>query len=1478
MSNTIRIRTTPNDGDKYVKVKIDQEFDFIEILSLKISQEDVYKKYCSDYGVIVGRVSVNNGFGVPNAKVSVFIPLDDIDKNNPLIKGLYPYEILTDKNSDGLRYNLLPKDGDVTNECSTPIGSFPNKREILDNETMLSIYCKYYKFTTTTNHAGDYMIFGIPLGTYQVHVDADISDIGIISQRPYDLISQGTPKKLFYSPTKFKESKNLDKLIQVKTLNSGVNVNPFWGDIENCSIGISRVDFDLNYTVVPSSIFMGSIYGDQDKHSVNYRCRPRKKLGNLCEQVAGPGSIKMIRKTFDGNIEDFDVEGGRVIDDDGTWAYQIPMNLDYMVTAEDGSLILSQDQNKGIATRARVRFNIGMDETGGEGRLRTRARYLVPNNPLNAGDVDYTFGPETSNANFRDLHWNKIYSVKNYIPRFQRETNLLPVKSRSMTAIKDVDACAGDKTPFPYNRVNTEGNPIFFIICLIIKIISFLIYIMNSFLIPLINVIIAAINSVIGAIVDVINGIIGAINSVSSLLGITLAKMSWTPIPYIGCIHVECPSDDGSTFAPGCSKGGGLDGGSAWTTANDKTHLTYYSNDGFQGHDAFGSGAGLDDCIAFEMAKSLNMFQFDFYNDWINGSLFGFLLKYKKKKKGREKFCEYDCDDWGIAAGGVDGNGNGVPDNDCHNQLLLDTCFPNSSDKNCQNESYDSGTIRDGLIKKVNKEFFYASTTHNNIDLKLFATDIINLGSIFTCDWQGIPKINDLLIPTTYKIPPDIQELNFAETAVEVCGMVDIGTPSGAAPGGLFFSVNCLGLHVSQRQCLNLRHICEMGVEIDTAQEDPVTGVILVASDCIIGQNDIDDDNGKWFRDVFYGLNYPAVPTAPPIGGYSTNFNLQNCDKYDFTEPNTSPECPSGPNNGQNYIDFRGYNAGKSAYGQTDNSYFFYFGLLPGKTGLDKMNDRYFTHCKPVTKNEMIINATTTPALSGGTGCMTFNFIGGTAPYSYTVTGVFPTSYPANAGSTTNSATICGLPIGTFLIEGFDSLGTPVSTTTVVSGPPSLYCSVVVTTGTTGAGINDGKITITSVGGGTGPYSFKYYNGAGVLLGGPTLLATPHLITGLAVDTTIGYKVVVTDSSTPVLACTHTGLKISGPTSIVAAPVTTNVTCYGGNNGSLALNISGGQSPYTILTTSSTPPFSSGAGTFPTLQAGTYTTSVVDSLGTTLSLSNTITQPAQLALVTASVLDLAKQCDQTQYIIPFKYGTGASPAELAGTSPIDFYYSIDGGGFVSYPIYLDPINPTVTLYYVNIIGMNITNKIEFRFLSAAGCASNTLGIFETSIRKPTVALAIINTPIVQQCTAGSASMSISLVRDATRTPINIEYSTNGGTTWIAAGSTSSIFYTFNATVSIGPINSSTTTSIKIRATDIKGCRNTIATSVTTPNTALHINVSTAYAYTTLGVPYYTHSVSYGGGITPLSPSIATYTDTNSSNPTATITDNVGCSA
>ena len=105
MSNSYRIRTQVG-ADNQVVVNLEQDYDFLEILSLKITKSEVYSRLCSDYGVVVGRVVANGGYGVPNAKISVFVPLSQQDEEDPVISTLYPYKSVTDKNEDGYRYNL----------------------------------------------------------------------------------------------------------------------------------------------------------------------------------------------------------------------------------------------------------------------------------------------------------------------------------------------------------------------------------------------------------------------------------------------------------------------------------------------------------------------------------------------------------------------------------------------------------------------------------------------------------------------------------------------------------------------------------------------------------------------------------------------------------------------------------------------------------------------------------------------------------------------------------------------------------------------------------------------------------------------------------------------------------------------------------------------------------------------------------------------------------------------------------------------------------------------------------------------------------------------------------------------------------------------------------------------------------------------------------------------------------------------------
>ena len=219
MGKSIRVRTTPGGADKFVKFSIDQDFDFIEILSLKISQEEVYQEFSADYGVLVGRVTSNHAaLGIPNARVSIFVPIREEDKENSEIFGLYPYESVNDKNIDGVRYNLLKDEQSVFNDCHQPVGTMSDKREALDNDIQLEIFEKYYKFTTSTNASGDYMIFGIPVGTHVAHMDVDLSDIGDYSQRPYDFIKQGYNLGQFESHVKFKKDEDLDLLPQIKSM------------------------------------------------------------------------------------------------------------------------------------------------------------------------------------------------------------------------------------------------------------------------------------------------------------------------------------------------------------------------------------------------------------------------------------------------------------------------------------------------------------------------------------------------------------------------------------------------------------------------------------------------------------------------------------------------------------------------------------------------------------------------------------------------------------------------------------------------------------------------------------------------------------------------------------------------------------------------------------------------------------------------------------------------------------------------------------------------------------------------------------------------------------------------------------------------------------------------------------------------------------------------------------------------------------
>ena len=369
MPKSYRIRTSVNgfkDSDKTLRVQINQDFDFLEVLSLKLTQSDIYNRFCSDYGVIIGRVVANGGFGVPNAKVSVFVPLDAVDENDPIISTLYPYKDVSDKNEDGYRYNLLPYEPSY--EGHVPTGTFPTREDVLTRKEVLQIYEKYYKYTVKTNESGDYMIVGVPLGNQRIVLDVDLSDMGCFSLRPTDLIRMGRATETQFDGNQFRSSEDLASLPQLITQTKSISVTSFWGADDVCDVGITRVDFDLrdsNITIEPVATFMGSIMSSNKRSYLRRSCKVTSEQGDLCGMVSAPGRILAIRQTIQSDrngdplLEQHVLpQGGNVIDENGAFVVDVPMNLDYLTTNEFGELVISNDPKVGIPTKGKYRFKI----------------------------------------------------------------------------------------------------------------------------------------------------------------------------------------------------------------------------------------------------------------------------------------------------------------------------------------------------------------------------------------------------------------------------------------------------------------------------------------------------------------------------------------------------------------------------------------------------------------------------------------------------------------------------------------------------------------------------------------------------------------------------------------------------------------------------------------------------------------------------------------------------------------------------------------------------------------------------------------------------------------------------------------------------------------------------------------------------------------------------------------------------------------
>ena len=899
-----RLRIRKGDNDIYTSINLTQSFDVLEYLTLRLTPAQIYQRYSSNYGVIAGRVLANRGFGIPNAKVSLFIPIDDVDKENPIISGIYPFTTPDTKTIDGLRYNLLEKESQ--SNCHIAVGSFPSKREILDTPIWIDIVDKYYKYTTTTNESGDYMLFGVPLGVQLVHMDVDLSDIGYLSVKPYNLINAGANPNQFLNSTQFKGGSDLDNLIQVQTINSTIDVQPFWSNLNTNEITINKLDFNLNGELIPTAMFFGSIFTDSKNGMINLGCKPRAKSGLNCGLTTGKGVLEMVRRINKQSnyVEYVNIPESGQIDENGAFATLIEMNLDRVVTDEFGKIVLSEDPNIGIPTTAQVRFRASLEESRFDIKRRT-AFYLIPNMHNR-----YDFGGEVLDSDLFEVRWNKIYTTTNFIPRYQRNDRQ---SSSFFTGIKNIGECETN-SPFPYNRLDVDFNAIFTILCVYLTIFE-----------------------AIATVLDSITGVFFQIFKLICLIQYPFDADKRMACRCYGCrsiyggvepidwsaTEIDCANayaayldDDDNPIPNNC------DGAACDDCDNSFFNLQCGGN-------GYGNVSDLFDCYRQQLANTFNVATYEFYNDWVIGSLYAPRFKYRlrtrRSLKTVERFCDYDCRE-------QIGSTSGDP----HYKNRCNTCY--IVDKDFFDTTNSGNILLAGLphgrgVINEDGNLLYYSARHDvpngqPIDVNLtvadkrrllFATNMIEVGSKTKCDFDGEPYLVDSLESTSYQAEDSVETLYATNTCVDIT------------------NINTVGITLMSQTGIDIpfAELSHIGTAYEGADEEIYTlnGSVANLPDYsgAIGAILFDRVELNLRRNLCEKFNYFNTVgvysvLARPVGGdsYFTDSDgdiletiTDSCLGYD-TLGNPMRNMPP---------------------------YYTYFGLIQGKTGLDKLKQKYFNPC-----------------------------------------------------------------------------------------------------------------------------------------------------------------------------------------------------------------------------------------------------------------------------------------------------------------------------------------------------------------------------------------------------------------------------------------------------------------------------------------------------------------------------------------------------
>lgn len=367
-----------------------------------------------------------------------------------------------------------------------------------------------------------------------------------------------------------------------------------------------------------------------------------------------------------------------------------------------------------------------------------------------------------------------------------------------------------------------------------------------------------------------------------------------------------------------------------------------------------------------------------------------------------------------------------------------------------------------------------------------------------------------------------------------------------------------------------------------------------------------------------------------------------------------------------------------------------------------------------------IVNKTDVSCFDGTDGSISLVASGGTTPYSY--------NWNTNPVRTTT--TINTLPDGTYISVTTDNNGC-VKTDTVIITEPTPIAATITKQNISCNGGNNGNISL-SVTGGTAPYIINWNT---------TPAQSGTTLTDLIAGT---YIATITDAK----GCTRKDtIVLTQPAVLTSNALSTNVSCFGGNNGTANVITTGGTLPYTYSW--NTNPARTTAG-ITVLTSGTYVVTVTDSLLCTAKDTVIIIQPTAI-VNTKSKNDVS--C--------FNGNNGNATVIVSGGIP-SYTYSWN----------TSPVQTGAT-------ASNLTNGT---YIVTIRDTNNCIKYDTVTILQPTQLQTVLS-----------------------KTDVRCYADTNGNATIVAAGATPPYTYNWSNGNTTSGINNLSSGVYKVTVTDSKGC-------------------------------------------------------------------------